>query len=211
MQKPWQEKRQREEEKSLKRIHDYEDGLQLHYESKRKELDLLLSSSLPHQISNIKMVLWMNFLFLGISTSLFNHIQFHGFYLVSYLTSFFAIAMMMIALTQRGAKFYGSIDDINYVQDVIIDTPYPKAKMLAGLLHNTFEAVEYNRGTLQVLSKYLRRSIIATFIAVATFFIFLLTFNVFLENKIKSAYPHELLILTKDKEAKINKTDTFKR
>jgi len=211
MQKPWQEKKQRDENKSLKRIHDYEDGLQLHYESKRKELDLLISSSLPHQISNIKMVLWINFLFLGISTSLFHHIQFYGFYLVSYLTSFSAIVMMIIALTQRGAKFYGSIDDVNYVQNVIIDTPYPRAKMLAGLLNNTFKAVEYNRNTLLVLSKYLRRSIIATFIAIATFFIFLLTFNVFLTNNIKSAYPCELLILSKEKEAKINKIDILKR
>lgn len=203
MQKPWEKRKKQREEKEFKYIQDYEENLKLHYESKRKELDILLSSSLPHQISNIKMVLWINFLFLGIGAALFKLVQFHGLYLVSYLFSFFAIILMIVALTQRGAKYYGGIDDEDYVKNVIMDSSYPKSKMLAGLLHNTFNAIKYNRKTLHILSKYLRRSIYATFIAIITFSIFLLTFNIFLANNIESVYPKPPLISYKVKEDKI--------
>jgi len=180
MKKPWIEKRRKEENKEVNDIRNYEENLKLHYESKRQELNLLLSSSLPHQISNIKMILWINFLFLGLSVTILKNLHFYCVYLIPYIISILAIISMLIALTKRRSKMYGGIDKLDYVSVDIEDGKYAKSKMLAGLLSNTYAAVEYNRESLQRLSKYLRFSILVTFVAVVLFFILVvvLSFNI---------------------------------
>lgn len=175
------------------------ENIERHYESKRKELDILLTSSIPHQISNIKMVLWINFLFIGISLKVIEVLKFNGWYLVSYLFSFVAILMLLISLTQRKSKYYGSIDDLDYVYDEIKNDNFPHIKMLSGLLNNTFEATEYNRKTLEGIAKYLRYSIFTTLIAIFSFFFFTLLFKVVLENNTIDIFSHDFKIVNENK------------
>lgn len=205
IQKPWEERRKIKQEKESKAIQDYEENLKLHYESKRKELDLLLSSSLPHQISNIKMILWINFLFLGLSTTVLKSLQFYCAYLIPYLISLFAIISMLIALTKRRSKMYGGIDQLDYVLTDIEDGRYAKSKMLSGLLHNTYEAVEYNRDTLQRISKYLRFSILATFVAVVLFFTFVVILNFDIKRDVVKSEKITLMVFIKEKIVMLNK------
>ena len=47
-------------------VKNYEHNLTMHYEAKRKELDIQLSSSMPGQMSTIKTILWINFLLIGL-------------------------------------------------------------------------------------------------------------------------------------------------
>lgn len=47
-------------------VESYEHNLKLHYEAKRKELDILLSNSIPNQLANMKTILWINFLLIGL-------------------------------------------------------------------------------------------------------------------------------------------------
>ena len=170
MKKYWKERKKKQELKNQKEIEDYEENLKLHYESKRKELDIILSSSLPHQINNIKMVLWVNFLFLGLAITVSKIIHFTWIFYSSFACSIIAVICMLIALMRRRSKMYGSIDQLDYVDQEIKDGIYAKSTMLSGLVHNAFEAVEYNRETLQILAKYLRKSIICTTVAIGIFF-----------------------------------------
>ncbi len=205
MQKPWKKRQKAKQEKESKAIQDYEENLKLHYESKRKELDLLLSSSLPHQISNIKMILWINFLFLGLSTTVLKSLQFYCAYLIPYLISLFAIISMLTALTKRRSKMYGSIDKLDYVLTDIKDGRYAKSKMLSGLLHNTYEAVEYNRDTLQRISKYLRFSALATFVAIVLFFAFVVILNFDVKRNVVKNEKTTLMAFLKEKIVMIDK------
>ncbi len=173
--KYWILREKEKSDKETKVIEDYEGNLQLHYESKRKELDLLLSSSLPHQISNIKMILWINFLFFGLSASILKDMTFYWYYLISYGLSFLAVMSMMIALMKRRSRMYGSIDQLDYVNEEIQDGAYAKSTILSGLLHNAYTAVEYNRTSLHRLSKYIHFSVITTSMSVMFFFIVIMT------------------------------------
>ncbi|MDQ7084419.1 MAG: hypothetical protein Q9M36_05605 [Sulfurovum sp.] len=43
-----------------------EHNLKLHYEALRKELDIVLTSSIPQQLANMKTLLWVNFIMIGL-------------------------------------------------------------------------------------------------------------------------------------------------
>ncbi len=170
MKKYREERKKKHDQKNQREIEDYEENLKLHYESKRKELDIILSASLPHQINNIKMVLWVNFLFFGLAITVSKMIHFTWIFYSSFACSIIAVICMLIALMRRRSKMYGSIDQLDYVDQEIEDGIYAKSTMLSGLVHNAFDAVEYNRATLQTLAKYLRKSIVCTTVAIGIFF-----------------------------------------
>ena len=152
----------------MNKLKNLEDNLRLHQESKRKILDIILSTSMPHQIQNIKTILWMNLLFIGLSSQIFENISFDLFHVAFYTFISLSILLMIVALLKNRYKYYGGYDDIDYAH-TIYDNKFAKSDMLGTLLKNDDIAITKNREIMKNTALYMNYSLKSTFIA---FFIF---------------------------------------
>lgn len=160
--------KERENIKSEEQLKNYEYNLKLHQESKRKILDIILSSSMPHQVQNIKTIIWMNLLFLGLSVQMFKNMPQGFIHLLFYGSILFSISTMLVALLGNRYKWYGGYDDIEHSYN-IYDNKYAKTDMLGTLLKNDDIAIAKNREIMKDTSRFMRGALISTFIGFALF------------------------------------------
>ncbi|PHM18072.1 MAG: hypothetical protein CJD30_03675 [Sulfuricurvum sp. PD_MW2] len=146
-------------EKSLE-VTNYEANLKLHYEAKRKELDILLTSSMPTQLSTIKTLLWMNIVMIGLMMQIFRSIPLttiaKGFFLLSIVSICITLAAMLI----KRVKSYGVIDDIEYASK-LHDNEWTVSKGLADMLSAAHNSIMDNRDVIVQRAKLMH---IATWI-----------------------------------------------
>jgi hypothetical protein len=160
----FREKQKSEKELSEKNKKMYEDNLKLHYESYRKHLDIQLSTSMPHQINNIKTILWINVLFIGLSVQILKDVKFELFHMVFYLPVSISVLLMLLALLQRRNKWYGTYDHVDYAYD-IDDSKYSTSKMIGTLMKNVREAIHGNQSIMRYISKYMHSALWTTVLA----------------------------------------------
>jgi hypothetical protein len=160
----FRDKQRLEKELDEKKIKIYEDNLKLHYESYRKHLDIQLSTSMPHQIGNIKTILWVNLLFIGLSVQALKDEHFSQVHLLFYVPVTLSIILMLIALLQRRTKWYGTYDNIDYAYE-IDNSKYATSKMIGTLLANVRTAVEENRKIMRYISRYMHAAMWTTLLA----------------------------------------------
>lgn len=98
-------------DKSLE-VENYETNLKLHYEAKRKELDILLTSSIPQQLSNMKTILWINFLMISLMLQFVKRFPLPDIIIGFFLFSLVSIFCVLIAMLTNRTKSYGVPDDI---------------------------------------------------------------------------------------------------
>lgn len=134
------------EEKTLD-VTNYEANLKLHYEAKRKELDILLTSSMPTQLSTIKTLLWMNIAMIGLMMQILKTdpltLLSKGFFLLSVVSVCITIAAMLI----KRVKSYGVIDDIAYAAN-LPDDKWTVSKGLADMLSAADGSIKENRNVI---------------------------------------------------------------
>lgn len=93
-------------------VENYETNLKLHYEAKRKELDILLTSSIPQQLSNMKTILWINFLMIGLMLQLLKKFPLQDIVIGFFLLALASIICVLVAMLTNRSKSYGVPDDI---------------------------------------------------------------------------------------------------
>ena len=159
------------ESKRLERaaaISDYEHNLRLHLDSKRKDLDILLTSVMPGQVNHIKTIVWINLIYMGIAFKLFDEIVFHTVYLVSYAFSAIAVIIVLSSLLQKRYIRLAGIDDMNRMAK-IEDGKYAKVHGLNVVLSSTCRANERNKVVTTHYSKYLFYGTLCTFMSFVSF------------------------------------------
>lgn len=148
----------------------YKSNLKLHQESKRKILDIILSSSMPHQLQNIKTILWVNLLFIGLSVQIFKEISFSWYQLLFYVPVVVSVALLLVAMLSKRYKWYGGYDDIDYAYD-IYDNENADTKMIATLLKNDDIAIKENKKIMRYLARLMHLALWSTFAAFVAFLI----------------------------------------
>lgn len=152
------------EEKSLE-VTNYEVNLKLHYEAKRKELDILLTSSMPTQLSTIKTLLWMNIVMIGLMMQIFRSIPLtalaKGFFLLSIVSICITLAAMLI----KRVKSYGVIDDILYSRN-LDDTKWTISQGLIDVLAAAHSSIVDNRAVIESRAKLMHIATWFTFLSI---------------------------------------------
>ncbi len=146
---------------------DYEHNLRLHYEAKRKDLDIILSSSIPAQFSIIKTLIWINLVMFGLVATFFKpQIQqaFNCFQIFIYLLLCLILAgaiLGIFALLIRNKPLYGSIYEQSLMYRVK-DGNDAKSMALLTYIKYVSLASRYNLLLLRKRAKYMRIATITT-------------------------------------------------
>ena len=91
----------------------YEHNLKLYFDSKRKDLDILLSTTIPTQKNLMRTILWLNSSFFAFIIALISKENIHKFLIIAmsipFLFSFFAILFILFSLKEGRIKFFGTL------------------------------------------------------------------------------------------------------
>ncbi|RXJ90397.1 hypothetical protein CRV01_04355, partial [Arcobacter sp. CECT 8983] len=87
----------------------FEDNLKLYFESKRKDLDILLTSTIPTQKNLMKTILWLNSSILAFTITLLGKQVGIIFLSIPFIFSFISIFHILFSLTDGRAKSFGTI------------------------------------------------------------------------------------------------------
>ena len=126
---------------------NYEHNLTMHYEAKRKELDIMISSSIPQQLSNMKTLLWINFLMIGLMLQFIEKFPLPDTIVSFFLLSLCSILLIMIAILTNRTIDYGvpiNIEHMNTYDDNI----WTISQATLDMLNAAHQAVQENRKVL---------------------------------------------------------------
>lgn len=153
---------------------NYEKNLKLNYEAVRKDLDILLSHTIPMQKNLIKTYLWVNFLLLGyimhqisqvhISTILF------GLLILIWVLSLISIYCSLRALTFGQEKFFGHIDIS--IMGKIKEDQYEHINGLNKMLEATKSAFDQNARIISKRAQYISYSLRYTLSSLGIIFLY---------------------------------------
>lgn len=153
-------------------VENYEHNLKLHYEAKRKELDILLSNSIPNQLSNMKTILWINFLAIGLILQFIKKFPLHDIIIGFFILSLCAIFTVLIAMLTNRTKSYGVIDDIK-MMSTYEDSHWTKSQALFDMLNAVQESILDNRNVITNRAKLMN---IATYLTSSALVFIIFTF-----------------------------------
>lgn len=160
------------DEKSLE-VKNYEHNLTMHYEAKRKELDILLTSSIPQQLSNMKTILWVNYLMIGLMLQFINKFPLSKIIVGFFLLSLAAVISVMFAMLTNRSKSYGVPKDVQHMS-LYEDNQWTISQATFDMLGALQESVKENgkvitnRGKLMHIATWFTLSSLI-FIAIAFF------------------------------------------
>lgn len=161
---------------NIKKIEAYEHNLLIQFNSRRKDLDILLTTVMPGQINHIKTILWVNILFIGIGAKLFEHIDFLDAYLISYLFSLSSILILLYSLISHRSIFLGGMKDIATMSH-IRDDEYIKVNGIIKALEATCSAENKNVAIIKHYASALYNSTVLTILSFLTFIVMLILNN----------------------------------
>ena len=159
-------------------VENYEHNLKLHYEAKRKELDILLTSSIPTQFSNMKTLLWINFLMVGFMLHALKKFPMPDILIGFFILSVCSILSVFLAMLLYRTKSYGVPDNIKYMS-IYADNEWTKCQATFDMLDVTHEAVKDNRIMLQKKAKFMH---IGTWLTFASLLFAIISF-VMMQNQ----------------------------
>ncbi len=126
---------------------DYEYNLKMHYEAKRKELDILLTSSMPHQLNNMKTLLWINFILVGIMLQFIKKFPLLDILIVSFFMSIVAIVIVLLAMLTNRYKEYGVPDDVLHMHQYN-DSEWCISQATLDMIATVDDSIKKNRNVL---------------------------------------------------------------
>lgn len=160
-------------DKSLDVI-NYEHNLTMHYDAKRKELDILLTSSIPIQLSNMKTILWINFLMIGLIFQFIKKFPLPDAIIGFFLLSLCAILCILFAMLTNREKSYGITDDLETMSKYK-DHEWTQSQAIYDLLHTVQVSVYDNR---MAISKRAKLMHISTFFTLLSIIFIVITFSI---------------------------------
>ena len=156
-------------EKSLE-VENYEHNLKIHYEMKRKELDTLLTSSMPGQLSNIKTILWFNVVVLALFLKIYEDnildLLSNGYLLITGVALLIALVAMLIGRE----KDYGAPEEMDLVNQYA-DNEWTKSQFLIDMLNTTQSSIKFNRSMVTKRAKLMNLATIFTVVSTIYFLI----------------------------------------
>ena len=159
------------DEKNIE-VENYEHNLKLHYEAKRKELDILLSNSIPNQLSNMKTILWINFLSIGLILQFIKKFPLSDVIIGFFVLSLCAIFTVLIAMLSNRTKSYGVNDDIK-MMSIYEDNQWPKSQAIFDMLYAVQLSILDNRNVIINRAKLMH---IATYLTASSLFFIIYAF-----------------------------------
>lgn len=123
-------------------VENYEHNLRLQIESHKDALRYMITSVMPTQLSNIKTILWINFLTIGFIAQLFQQewSLSHSMFIYIAVTS---IIICLWAMAFYRDKYLGNLTDIEAMSK-LDDNKWTKSQALFDILYCTDEAVKNN-------------------------------------------------------------------
>ena len=159
-------------EKELQALKRYEQNLKVHLDLEKSTLETILRVSMPHQLSNMKTILWINLLMIGLSLQLLEKFNFNLFLFIFWFFSFIAVTLIVIAMLQRRYKYYAEIYDPEFAYKLNDNLPTSHSKMLGEALITVIDAIKNNREIMAYLAKYMHASLWFTLGAVLSFLLY---------------------------------------
>ena len=158
-------------DKNLNTLKDYEDNLKSHIEIEKSNIETILRTSMPHQLSNIKTILWVNLVIIGFSLSISYKMPFNFGLLFMWITSFSAVTLNVIALLKKRYKIYPEIDKMFAYN--LSPTSNAKAKMLGEILTTIKYSIDENRKIMLYIADLMHKSLYLTLASLFFFFVYL--------------------------------------
>lgn len=158
-------------EKDLE-VQNYETNLKLHYEAKRKELDILLTSSIPQQLSNMKTILWINFLMIGLMLQFIKKFPLPDTIIGFFILSLAAISSVMLAMLTNRTKSYGVPDDI-FQMSKYTDNKWTISQATLDMMGTLNISIKDNRLVITNRAKFMH---LATWFTFASIFFIAISF-----------------------------------
>jgi len=161
------------DEKDLE-VQNYESNLKMHYEAKRKELDILLTSSIPQQLSNMKTILWINFLMIGLMLQFIKKFPLPEINIGFFILLILAIISVILAMLTNRTKSYGVPNDILQMSKYN-DNVWTVSQATLDMLGNLQESIKENRKVIVNRAKLMHMS---TWFTLCSIFFIVISFSI---------------------------------
>ena len=158
-------------EKELMKLKIYEDNLKSHIDLEKSNLETILRVSMPNQLSNIKTIIWINLVIIGLSLSILNKLPLNFGIIFMWICSFGAVALNITALLGKRYKTYPLLDEMTAYK--LPDNKYSKSNMLGQILVNIKYAIDENSKVLVWISNFMHISLYMTISSLFFFFLYL--------------------------------------
>lgn len=146
-------------------ILDYEHNINMHYEAKRKELDILLTSSMPQQLSTMKTLLWINIIMMGAILHFVEKFPLPDSIIGFLFLSLCGVLSVMGAILIGRTKSYGVPDDVLYMHHYK-DNEWTISQATTDLLKMAAVAIEENRKVLVSRAKLMHLATVFTTVSI---------------------------------------------
>ncbi len=160
-------------DKSLE-VKNYEHNISIFLDAKRKENDILLTSSIPTQLTNMKTLLWINFVLIGLMLQTISKFPMSQAIIGFFILSILAILTILIAMLTNKSKSYGLNDDIN-TMSYYPDDEWTISQATYDMICTVQKSIEHNRLMLRARSKKLS---IAKFFTLCSIIFIIITFSI---------------------------------
>ncbi len=155
-----------------KQIQAIEHNHKLYYDCKRKDLDILLTSTIPTQKNLMKTLLWLNATILGLCLATLkeaDNISIAISILIPFLLSFVAIFIVLLSLKSGRSKTFGapSVEQIEKIEDNI----WTKTQALVDINNSIIQAFDENSKIVQNRAKKISCATNLTILSMCTVFI----------------------------------------
>lgn len=144
------------------KIENREKNLLLHYESVRKDLDIILTSTIPNQKNLMKTILWLNASILGAILTQYKTLPCAICLLPSIAFSFFSLLLILYSLKTGQVKSFGqaNIDEIENFSD-----EFERISGISFMMFATREAFEHNLNIIERRAKKISKATTFTLVS----------------------------------------------
>lgn len=133
----------------------FEDNIKIHYEAKRKELEILLTSSIRDQLANMKTILWINFLMIGLMFQFINKMPLPNVIIGFFIFSICALSCILLAMLFNRIKSYGVPEDLELINKYDTLDNWVNFRIIKDFMYALQESIEENRTIIINRSKFM--------------------------------------------------------
>lgn len=146
-------------------VSNYTNNLKMHLELRRKDLDIMLTSSMPLQFSHMKTLLWLNLLIIGLILNFTQHLNLSDLIVTTLLFAVLAIVVVMTAWLTNRDRSYGSPSEPDLMSRYE-DNDWTQAKATLDMIGLVDSSIKENAKVLTNRGKLMHLSAISTLCAI---------------------------------------------
>lgn len=148
-------------------VKKYEKSLLIHYEAKRKELEILLTSSIRDQLANMKTVLWINLLMIGLMFQFIDKFPLPKTIIGFFILSVSALICILIAMLFKRTKSYGVPEDLELINEYDSTDDWINFRVIKDFMYALQESIKENRAIIIYRAKFMYIATWFTFFSLA--------------------------------------------